>query len=101
MNSGLRPPASGNFCLGVWENLGAGGYKLNHFGIGGDPSNLSGPLRAGTDQKRTLILAKDQNAYSEKFTIDQHDESGDLLAHVQGAISAHRIVVDTHVKQIL
>jgi hypothetical protein len=47
MNSGLRPPASGNFSLGVWENLGAGVYKLNHFGIGWDPSNLSGPLGPG------------------------------------------------------
>jgi hypothetical protein len=44
MASGLRPPASGNFSLGVWENLGAGVYELNHFGIGWDPSNLSGPL---------------------------------------------------------
>lgn len=68
MNSGLRPPASGNFSLGVWENLGA------------DPSNLIGTTRAGTDQKRTLILAKDHNAYSEKFTIDQYDELGNLLA---------------------
>lgn len=47
MNSGLRPPASGNFSLGVWENLGAGVYKLNHFGIGWDPSNLSGPVGPG------------------------------------------------------
>jgi hypothetical protein len=29
MNSGLRPPASGNFSLGVWEKLGAGAYKLS------------------------------------------------------------------------
>jgi hypothetical protein len=63
----------------VWENLGAGFYKLNHFGIGWDPSNLSGSL--GPGQKRTLILAKDQNAYSGKFTIDQYDESGNLPAH--------------------
>jgi hypothetical protein len=47
MNSGLRPPASDSFSLGVWENLGAGVYKLNHFGIGWDPSDLSGPLGPG------------------------------------------------------
>jgi len=28
-----------------------------------------------------LILAKDQNAYSGKFMINQYDESGNLLAH--------------------
>jgi hypothetical protein len=44
MNSGLRPPASGNFSLGVWEKLGAGAYKLSHSGIGWDPSNLSGAI---------------------------------------------------------
>jgi hypothetical protein len=44
MNSGLRPPASGNFSLGVWEKLGAGVHKLSHSGIGWDPSNLSGAI---------------------------------------------------------
>jgi len=29
------------------------------------------PARAVTDQKGTLILATDQNAYSGKFTIDR------------------------------
>ena len=47
MNSGLRPPVSGNFSLGVWENLGAGVYKLNHFGIAWDPEQSIGTARAG------------------------------------------------------
>ena len=34
MNSGLRPPVTGNFCLGVWQKSGCSSYKLNHFGLG-------------------------------------------------------------------
>ncbi|MGA7821029.1 MAG: hypothetical protein WCA50_15475, partial [Candidatus Sulfotelmatobacter sp.] len=45
------------------------------------PEQSIGTARTGTDQKRTLILAKDRNAYSGKFTIDQYYESGNLLAH--------------------
>ena len=30
MNSG-RPPQDGNFCMGVWEEVGKCKYKLNHF----------------------------------------------------------------------
>lgn len=100
MNSGLRPPASSNLCLGVWQNMGSSEYKLNHFGISWDPSDLSGPL--GPAQiKENVTLAQDQNAYAGKFTIDQYDESGNLLAHLQGTISAHRITVGTHAKQLL
>jgi hypothetical protein len=100
MNSGLRPPASSNFCLGVWQNMGSSAYKLNHFAISWDPSNLSGPL--GPAQiKENITLAQDQNAYAGKFTIDQYDESGNLKMHVQGTISAHRITIATHAKQLL
>jgi hypothetical protein len=38
--------------------------------------------RSGRDnQKRYLILAKEQSADSGKFRIDQYDESGNLLAN--------------------
>src|SRR5690242_134750 len=32
MNSN-RPPATSNFCLGVWEKKGRSSYKLNHFAL--------------------------------------------------------------------
>ena len=32
MNSS-RPPATSNFCLGTWEQVGHHTYKLNHFAI--------------------------------------------------------------------
>src|SRR5574337_544298 len=36
LNSGTRPPATGNFCLGVWKKTGGSAYKLNHFGLSWD-----------------------------------------------------------------
>jgi hypothetical protein len=98
MNSS-RPPASGDFCLGIWKNLGNGIYKLNHFGIAWDPSVTTGPLGPG-NIRENLTLAKDQNAYSGKFTIQQYDESGNLLQTLTGNIAARRITVDTHVSNL-
>jgi hypothetical protein len=31
-----RPPATSNFCLGVWEKTGPFAYKLNHFALSSD-----------------------------------------------------------------
>ena len=36
MNSS-RPPATGNFCLGVWEKTGRSTYVLNHFALSFNP----------------------------------------------------------------
>jgi hypothetical protein len=47
MNSS-RPPATGNFCLGVWQKSGPSSYKLNHFALAYDVSgNFIGPRRFG------------------------------------------------------
>jgi hypothetical protein len=37
MNSS-RPPATSNFCLGVWQKSGPSTYKLNHFALSSDLS---------------------------------------------------------------
>ena len=36
----IRPPSTGNFCLGVSQKVGERQYKLNHFAIAwtGDPT---------------------------------------------------------------
>jgi hypothetical protein len=39
MNS-MRPPATGNFCLGVWRRAGGSTYELNHFGLSWDMSEV-------------------------------------------------------------
>ncbi|HUA16016.1 MAG TPA: hypothetical protein VMG31_12020 [Verrucomicrobiae bacterium] len=99
-NSGLRSPASSAVCMGVWQNLGNGIYKLNHFGMSWDPSNTTAPI-GPANIRENITLAKDGNAFSGKFTIDQYDSSGNLLAHLQGNIAAHRIDINTHARQVL
>src|SRR5579863_4094457 len=36
-NSGLHAPNTGNFCLGVWKQVGPMTYRLNHFPLAWDP----------------------------------------------------------------
>jgi hypothetical protein len=58
MNSS-RPPATSNFCLGVWSRTGRSTYRLNHFALSSDLSGkLIGPARirevVTLDQTRDL-----------------------------------------------
>jgi hypothetical protein len=93
-----RPPATGNFCMGVWEKTGRSSYKLNHFALGWDPSgNLIGPVQLRAD----VTLNHEANHYEGTFTIDQYDVSGNPLAHVAGTVTAIRITVDTPVGDVL
>jgi hypothetical protein len=97
MNSS-RPPATGNFCLGVWQKSGPFSYALNHFALSADPSgNLVGPARIRED----VALNQWADQYHGTFTIDQYDVSGTLLVHIAGRITATRITVDTTVGQVL
>jgi hypothetical protein len=97
MNSS-RPPATSNFCLGVWQKRGPSRYQLNHFGLSADLSgNLIGPARIQED----VILDSSGNNYEGTFTIDQYDLSGTLLTHIAGHVTATRITVDTPVEAVL
>ena len=87
-----RPPATGNFCLGVWKNLGGSHYKLNHFGLSSD---LSGNMIGPANIREQVTLGRSGNTYVGTFTIDQFDLSGNVLAHVTGQVTATRITVDT------
>jgi hypothetical protein len=91
--SGLRAPLTGDVCLGVWIKTGPRTYQLNHFGISYDPTGaiLVGPARI----QQWLTLDSNGNATSGKFTIDQYDEAGNLLAHVQGKVIGTRVTMDT------
>lgn len=100
MNSGLRSPASSAVCLGVWQSLGGGIYKLNHFAMSWDPSNTTAPI-GPANIRENITLARDGNAFSGKFSIDQYDSSGNLLAHIHGNLAAHRIDINTNAKQLL
>ena len=93
-----RPPATGNFCLGVWQKSGASSYALNHFGLSSDLSgNFIGPAQIRED----ITLNHKANEYEGTFTIDQYDAAGHLLAHIEGRVAATRINVDTPVGDVL
>jgi len=97
MNSS-RPPATSNFCLGVWQKSGPFSYELNHFALSSDLSgNLVGPAQIRED----ITLNQKADRYEGTFTIDQYDISGNLLVHVAGRITATRITVNTGVGQLL
>ena len=97
MNSS-RPPATSNFCLGVWQKSGPFSYELNHFALSSDLSgNLIGPARIRED----VTLNQKADRYEGTFTIDQYDVAGKLLVHIVGRITATRITVDTAVGQVL
>ncbi len=88
-NSGGRSPITSSFCLGVWKQVGEFQYKLNHFGASWDPtgSQLIGPGRI----QEEVTLNPDGNQFTGTFTIDQYDESGNSLAHLQGVIKGTRV----------
>ena len=97
MNSG-RPAQDGNFCMGVWENKGRFGYKLNHFALGNDTTNAPsgiGNQFGVTQVRQTLFLSRDGNSYAGPFTFDVYDTSGNPVGHVVGVVTASRITVNT------
>lgn len=97
MNSS-RPPATGNFCLGVWQRSGPSSYGLNHFALSSDPDgNLIGPAQI----REQITLEHGGDRYEGTFTIDQYDVSGNPLAHLAGRVTATRITVDTPVADVL
>ncbi len=97
MNSS-RVPATGNFCLGVFEKSGPSSYDLNHYALSFDPAgNFVGPARI----QEHVSLNRKADQYEGTFTIDQYDPSGNLLAHITGQVTATRISVDTPVADVL
>ena len=91
MNSS-RPPATGNFCLGVWEKTGRSTYVLNHFALSFNPD---GSMMGPANIRESVTLSADGRSYSGTFSIDQYDTHLNLLAHIVGNIAATRVTIDT------
>ncbi len=93
MNSAGRSPTTNAFCLGVWKAVAPRQFQLNHFASAYDPTgtHLIGPANI----RETVTVGPQGKHFEGVFTIDQYDESGNLLAHVQGKITGTRIDVDT------
>jgi hypothetical protein len=104
MNSG-RPAQDGDFCMGVWEEVGRCKYKLNHFAwAGNDTTNAPGGI--GNPQGPTRIteevtLSEDGKQYSGTFTLDAYDTSFNLTTHIVGVIKGTRITMGTTVNDLM
>lgn len=96
--SGLRSPLIGDVCMGVWEKTGTRTYRLNHFGISYDPTgeHLVGPAHI----QQWITISSNGQSMSGKFTIDQYDEAGNLLAHVQGRVYGTRVTITTGFQKV-
>ena len=93
-----RPPATSNFCLGVWEKTGPFSYKLNHFALSSD---LNGNMVGPANIRENVTLGAQGTTYTGTFSIDQYDTSGNLLVHIVGEVKATRITVNTKISDIL
>lgn len=96
--SGLRAPLTGDVCLGEWIKTGARTYRLNHFGISYNSTGLS--LVGVARIQQWLTLDQKGMATSGTFTIDQYNESGTLLAHIQGNVIGTRVTMDTGFEKV-
>ncbi len=93
-----RPPATSNFCLGVWAKTVPSTYKLNHFALSSDLNgNMIGPANIRED----VTLDTHGTGYSGTFSISQYDTSGNLLVQIVGEVVATRITVDTKLSDLL
>jgi hypothetical protein len=87
-----RPPATANFCLGVWAKTGRNTYALNHFALSFNPD---GSMQGPANIRENVTLSADGNSYSGSFSIDQYDTHLNLLAHIVGNITATRVTINT------
>jgi hypothetical protein len=87
MNSS-RPPATGNFCLGVWKKTGGSTYSLTHRVLSFNPDGT--PEGPGSLHE-VVTLDRDGNTLSGTFSFDQFDTLGNLKFHLEGVVRARRI----------
>jgi len=100
-----RPPQDGDVCLGVWERTGRNRFKLNHIGWGGydttnAPEGIGNPT-GPTQIVEEVVVSPDGKHFAGTFTLDAHDTSGNVTAHIIGVIKATRITIDTPVSDLL
>jgi hypothetical protein len=93
LNSGSRAPATENFCLGVWKQVGVNAYSLNHWALSYD---MSGNLNAKVNIKERVKVTHGGDAMAGTFSIQAYDpNTGDPLGpETDGDIAGTRVTVD-------
>ncbi len=97
MNSG-RIPATGSFCMGVWEQENWGTYSLNHWALSwdfdpntGKPTVFVGP----TNIQERVTVDEGDGTFSGPFSLTQYAPDGKtVLGGVKGVVSATRVTVN-------
>ena len=93
LNSGGHSPASGNFCLGVWEKTGFLTFELNHFPIAYDPTTGAIANYINIRERNTLSASGD--SYTGTFTLTVYDPQGNQVDQLKGTIAATRLTLDS------
>jgi hypothetical protein len=102
-NTGLHAPITGNFCLGVWKQVGPGTYQLNHFPLAWD---VTGQSPANAVQLIEKVKLTDENHMTGRFTLkiyvwtstDSLDvASGIPVTTLTGTITATRVTINSTV----
>ena len=93
MNSGARPPITGDFCMGAWAKVGPSSFKLNHVGLSWDGTGTVYVGPANIKEQVTVNGGGDR--YSGVFSITQYAIDGTtVLAHIVGIVTADRVTAD-------
>ena len=80
-------PIEGNFCMGVWKQVGST-VHLNHTGWGFD--NGGNPIGLFTLTEKN-VLTGNGNSYRGTFDYKQYDLNGSVSVQVTGTLAATRI----------
>lgn len=97
LNSGIRNPADGNFCQGVWEQLAPRTFKLHHLPLAWASGAYIGPV------KMTMIVTVDeygddfhgifsQTLFQASATAGHEFDESSPVVTVTGTITASRLV---------
>jgi hypothetical protein len=91
-NSGSRAPDTGNFCMGVWQQVSPYHYKLNHRAIGWVSGGTT-PAYIATILE-DLTLSHDGNSFSGRYKVTAYDLTGHFLQVISsGKVTGARVTV--------
>ena len=106
MNS-FRAPTTGQFCMGVWQQIGHSTYKLNHFALGWNfdaDAPVTGPGTGGatfagtTNIREEVWLDGDADSYTGTFTLTSYTPDGTMVVPptpIKGVVKGTRVTADS------
>lgn len=93
--SALHSPASGNICMGTWEQDSDHVYNLNHFAL--DFDTTSGAWTGTVNIHQAVTVSLGGTMYTGTYIIDVYDSNGNHVDHVGGQVTGTRINLDSTV----